>query len=404
MARRHARVPREAAAGVQRALTSACVATRRPAMTPRTATRRRRAVAQLVAARLPQPRARRRSTCPPRGSRSSATTATARRTCSRRSTTCSCCARCAARATQDLVRFGAAGFHIARRRRPAGACRRDRRRLRASGQAKKRVTLDGVEPPRLSDALGALPSVMFSPRDVELVAGRAERAAPVSRRRARADVAPLPRRRSSTTARALARRNAALRDAARAAARSRAARRRVGAARSPSTARVLWRERVAWVERARRTIRASSARRSASAARVAMRYATALEPAATDVPTCADALAAALASASAAATCGAGSRTPARIATTSTLTLDGARSARVRLRRPAAHRGDRAAPARGRDAARAVGARAARSCSTIRSPSSTRAARARILELLAEQRAGSDHPRRAARRATFRRS
>ena len=51
------------------------------------------------------------------------------------------------------------------------------------------------------------------------------------------------------------------------------------------------------------------------------------------------------------------------------------RAARVRLGRPAAHGGDRAAAARGGDVARA--ARRARrcSCSTIRSPSSTRAAR-----------------------------
>jgi DNA replication and repair protein RecF len=43
---------------------------------------------------------------------------------------------------------------------------------------RKRVALDGAPPARLSDALGALPSVTFSPRDVELVAG-----SPAERRR-----------------------------------------------------------------------------------------------------------------------------------------------------------------------------------------------------------------------------
>ena len=112
----------------------------------------------------------------------------------------------------DLVRFGAAGFHI------AAEVALDRRREIAVGferQGKrKRVRLDGTEAARLSDALGALPSVMFSPRDVDLVAG-----APSERRRyldvalaltSRPYLVALQRYRA-----ALAHRNAALREAAR---------------------------------------------------------------------------------------------------------------------------------------------------------------------------------------------
>src|SRR5207247_9256946 len=43
---------------------------------------------------------------------------------------------------------------------------------------RKKVTIDGGEVRRLSDGLGALPSVMFSPRDLELVSG-----SPAERRR-----------------------------------------------------------------------------------------------------------------------------------------------------------------------------------------------------------------------------
>ncbi|MDE3053484.1 MAG: DNA replication/repair protein RecF, partial [Gemmatimonadota bacterium] len=110
----------------------------------------------------------------------------------------------------DLVRFGAAGFHVEGRVEagPAVAVGFER------GSRRKRVTLDGTPMARLSDAIGALPAVMFSPADVELVAG-----APVARRRyldiqlaltSRPYLAALQTYRG-----ALARRNAALRDAAR---------------------------------------------------------------------------------------------------------------------------------------------------------------------------------------------
>lgn len=113
---------------------------------------------------------------------------------------------------QDLVRFGTDTFHIAATV-ETDTCHEigvgfDRQ------QKRKRARVDGVVPERLSDALGALPSVMFSPADVELIAG-----APNARRRfldivlalsAPGYLGALQRYRG-----ALARRNAALREAAR---------------------------------------------------------------------------------------------------------------------------------------------------------------------------------------------
>ena len=77
---------------------------------------------------------------------------------------------------QDLVSFGAAGFHLsaevhaARARDVAVGFERTTKR--------KRVRLNGAEPERLTDALGAFPAVIFSPQDAVLVAG-----APSVRRR-----------------------------------------------------------------------------------------------------------------------------------------------------------------------------------------------------------------------------
>ena len=74
---------------------------------------------------------------------------------------------------QDLVRFGADAFHV--------SATVDIDRCHEIGVGferstkRKRVRLDGDVPARLSDALGALPSVMFSPADVELVAGERSR-------------------------------------------------------------------------------------------------------------------------------------------------------------------------------------------------------------------------------------
>ena len=77
---------------------------------------------------------------------------------------------------QDLTRFDAAGFHIAAKARSPAAHEIGIGFERAS--KKKKVTIDGSVPRRLSDALGRLPSVIFSPRDLELVSG-----APSERRR-----------------------------------------------------------------------------------------------------------------------------------------------------------------------------------------------------------------------------
>ena len=79
---------------------------------------------------------------------------------------------------KDLVRFGDVGFHISATLdgSPRGALN-----ITAGFDAstqKKKVTLDGVEATRLSDAIGAAPAVLFSPADVALVRG-----APAERRR-----------------------------------------------------------------------------------------------------------------------------------------------------------------------------------------------------------------------------
>jgi len=112
----------------------------------------------------------------------------------------------------DVVRFGAPGFFL-----EADALVPQPARLSVGferGSRRKRVRRDDVVVERLSDALGALPVVMFSPADVELVAG-----SPSHRRRfldvmlaltSRAYLHALQRYRG-----ALERRNAALRDAAR---------------------------------------------------------------------------------------------------------------------------------------------------------------------------------------------
>ena len=114
---------------------------------------------------------------------------------------------------------------------------------------RKKVTVDGAEPTRLSDALGSLPSVMFSPRDVELVAG-----APSERRRFLDVALALTSRRYLAAFQhyraALVRRNAALRDAARKGeSRRHCPGRRVGACARRAWRAALWAARVAWVER-----------------------------------------------------------------------------------------------------------------------------------------------------------
>ena len=70
---------------------------------------------------------------------------------------------------QDLTRFDTSGFHIS-----ASAYTPDAHEISIGfdrNTKRKKVSIDGSEVKRLSDALGALPSVMFSPRDLELVSG-----------------------------------------------------------------------------------------------------------------------------------------------------------------------------------------------------------------------------------------
>jgi DNA replication and repair protein RecF len=111
----------------------------------------------------------------------------------------------------DVVRFGAAGFFI-----EAAMCVPDARELSLGFERagrRKRVRRDGAVVDRLSDALGTLPVVMFSPSDVELVSG-----APSARRRFLDIMLALSSRGYLHALQlyraALDRRNAALRDAA----------------------------------------------------------------------------------------------------------------------------------------------------------------------------------------------
>jgi DNA replication and repair protein RecF len=112
----------------------------------------------------------------------------------------------------DVVRFGADGFFV-----QASLCVRGARELAIGFERagrRKRVRRDGAVVERLSDALGTLPAVMFSPGDVHIVAGGA-----AERRRfldimlalsSRGYLHALQQYRG-----ALERRNAALREAAR---------------------------------------------------------------------------------------------------------------------------------------------------------------------------------------------
>lgn len=113
----------------------------------------------------------------------------------------------------DLIRFGCAGFFLAAALEGGSALEMTIGYERQG--RRKRVRMDGVEIPRLSDALGALPAVMVSPRDVSLVTG-----SPAERRRFMDVVLAVSSkgylRALQQYRRALARRNAALRDVLRA--------------------------------------------------------------------------------------------------------------------------------------------------------------------------------------------
>ena len=112
---------------------------------------------------------------------------------------------------RDLIRHGAPAFHVAASLEGTPAHRVS---VGVDRQGRKRVTLDGGDAARLTDALDALPSVTFSPRDVDLVAG-----GPGERRRyldiTLALSAPAYLEALRQYRAALARRNAALREAVR---------------------------------------------------------------------------------------------------------------------------------------------------------------------------------------------
>ncbi len=70
----------------------------------------------------------------------------------------------------DVVGFGADGFHLgAAVETGAGSTTLSIGFERSS--RRKKATMDGKKPPRLSDAFGHAPTVMFSPRDAQLVSG-----------------------------------------------------------------------------------------------------------------------------------------------------------------------------------------------------------------------------------------
>ncbi len=70
----------------------------------------------------------------------------------------------------DVVRFGAPAFHVRATLAAPSAYSTVSIGYERSTR-RKRAVLDGVEQPRLTNALGALPSVAFSPADVALVSG-----------------------------------------------------------------------------------------------------------------------------------------------------------------------------------------------------------------------------------------
>jgi DNA replication and repair protein RecF len=146
----------------------------------------------------------------------------------------------------DVVRFDAAGFHLAAGASVHGAPRRIAVGFERAGRRKK-VTLDGAETRRLMEGLGSLPSVLFSPRDLQLIAG-----SPAERRRYLDITLGLTSRRYLGALQgyraALSRRNVALRDAARGSHGGDD----LVAVWEPALAKhgaEIWRERIEWVEK-----------------------------------------------------------------------------------------------------------------------------------------------------------
>jgi DNA replication and repair protein RecF len=142
----------------------------------------------------------------------------------------------------DLIRFGASAFHI----HATVATRGEHELSAAFGQGRKKVVVDGAEAKRLSGALGSLPAIVISPRDVALVSG-----APSERRRfldvALALTSPRYLAALQQYRGALTRRNAALRGVARGLQSDASV-----AVWEPALAEngaVLLRERLAWMDR-----------------------------------------------------------------------------------------------------------------------------------------------------------
>ncbi len=142
----------------------------------------------------------------------------------------------------DLTAFGAAGFHVA-----ADLNGGERKEIGVGFERqtiKKRVLIDGSEPAKLSEALGALPSVVVAPSDVQLVAG-----GPAERRRFLDVVLSLTSPRYLAALQryrgALLRRNAALRELSRTGRDARAV--EVWEPALAEYGAVLWTERAAWV-------------------------------------------------------------------------------------------------------------------------------------------------------------
>ncbi len=142
----------------------------------------------------------------------------------------------------DLVRFGASAFYLHATVFASG----EHELSAAFGRGKKKIVVDGAETKRLSGALGSLPAVVISPRDVALVSG-----SPSERRRfldvALALTSPRYLAALQRYRGALARRNAALRGVARGLQSDESV-----AVWEPALAEsgaVLLRERITWMDR-----------------------------------------------------------------------------------------------------------------------------------------------------------
>lgn len=157
----------------------------------------------------------------------------------------------------EVVRFGEGGFHIRGEAVLGGTNPSSAGRVVALGfereSRRKRVTVDGAIPRRLSDALGAIPSVTFAPVDAELVRG-----GPVARRRYLDVTLATTSRRYLAALQAyrggLLQRNTALRALARSGARARDSGEAEAAVAAwepllAESGAVLWAERAAWAAR-----------------------------------------------------------------------------------------------------------------------------------------------------------